>query len=166
MKKSRLLVLIIVLVLEFHFNFFAQAHVPAHSRSTWGLGLMIGDPSGVSARKWLSKERALDFGLAYSFNEYVVLMADYKWIFRDWIEDEFDTDHFHPTIGVGMSLSALDQSVTEEDSFYLGVRIPLGVEWVIPDTRVGVFIELTPLLQIVSSTEVDIMGTLGARYYF
>src|SRR5690242_4684738 len=46
-----------------------------------GLGVMLGEPTGLNAKYWLSDTRALQFGLAYSFGNYMALLGDYLFHF-------------------------------------------------------------------------------------
>ena len=54
----------------------------------FGAGIILGEPTGLSAKSWLSQQNAIDLGLAYSFRHrgYFHLHADYLWHFPDVIE--------------------------------------------------------------------------------
>jgi hypothetical protein len=53
----------------------------------FGLGIIAGEPTGISAKQWLSQRTALDLGLAWSFRHsgYFHVHADYLWHFPDAI---------------------------------------------------------------------------------
>ena len=65
--------------------------------------------------------------------------------------------------GVGAKLSIHDGSGDETE---FGIRIPVGlaVQWT--EYPVEVFAEIAPGIDITPSSEFDLMGGIGARFYF
>src|SRR5258708_2242053 len=49
----------------------------------FGLGVMLGEPTGLTLKSWTSGSTAFDVGVSYSFDHYVELLADYLWHFRN-----------------------------------------------------------------------------------
>ncbi len=47
----------------------------------------------------------------------------------------------------------------------LGARIPVGLQFNIPDTRLTAFFEVAPLLDLIPSTTFDVNGGLGIRIF-
>src|SRR5690242_7239277 len=45
----------------------------------FGVGLMLGEPTGVSVKKWLSRTTAFDLSLSYSFFSFFQITGDYLW---------------------------------------------------------------------------------------
>src|ERR1039457_238047 len=49
----------------------------------YGIGIILGEPSGLSGKYWLNSTNALDFGLGFSFtnfnNSRIQLNCDYLW---------------------------------------------------------------------------------------
>ena len=72
MRKTYILSVIISLFIISNLNFAQQ--------KGFGLGVVLGEPTGISAKYWLTSGGALDFGLGYSFtssNSVFDFYADY-----------------------------------------------------------------------------------------
>ncbi len=48
----------------------------------------------------------------------------------------------------------------------LGVRIPVGLNYLFANDPIGIFFEVAPVLDLVPSTRFDVNGGIGIRYYF
>ena len=149
-----------------------------------GLGIAFGEPSGISAKYWLnsladageSGGTALDGGLAYSFDSFVLVYADYLWHSSfDQARGSDFVQEIRPYLGVGAMLLLSSRTAGEVHSNYfdpgrtgagLGVRIPLGFEWLARSSRLGIFLEIDPGLVIVPATYAFVNGQVGLRFYF
>ena len=131
-----------------------------------GLGVTLGEPTGLSGKYWFSEKFAIDGGLSYSFDKYFILwggaLYHYTGGFPDIEEDV--GGRFRPYVGAGVGLGV--SSSDREDRMLLFVRFPLGIEWLIQDLPIGVFMEISAGLGLVPSTEALIYGGLGGRWYF
>ena len=138
----------------------AKAHGPGGSV---GLGVMVGDPSGLSLRYMpAGAPYALDFLLAYSWDDNVIVAADYKFLFPGlFSKTDAAGQHFHPFLGVGAVLSMANGA-----GDFLGLRVPVGLEWVIPRSQLALQLELAPGIGIIPSTDAFAMAGLAIRYYF
>jgi hypothetical protein len=125
-----------------------------------GVGLMIGEPTGISLKYWQSQRNAIDGGIAWSLGQYdaLHLHADYLWhsytVFDDVEEGELPVYY-----GIGGRLV-----LTDNDSV-LGLRVPVGMNYLFEEAPVGLFLELAPTLNLAPSTDFDIGGALGVRIY-
>ena len=138
----------------------------------FGLGFIIGEPTGISAKLWTSNINALDFGLGWSFGgdrigrydgtynggSRVHLHADYLWHSFDAIKA---TERFPLYYGIG---ARINTGAGYNSSF--AVRGVLGIAWLPHETPIDVFLEVVPSLQLTSSTGFGIDAGLGARYFF
>ena len=148
------------------FRFFAAVvlllssvpSVQAQEGSSFGLGILVGQPSGLVAKLWQGKTEALDFGLAYSFEGYFQVYGDYLYHFPDALA-KTHIQNLTPYVGVGGSFSAAT-------TVAVGIRIPVGVEWMPVNPSIGVFLELAPGIHVIPSTSGRIQGGVGVRYYF
>jgi len=142
----------------------------AHQNKPLGLGVVLGEPSGISARQWLSTDEALNFSLAYSLDKFLFASVDYTWQFSHILR--IQDAHLHPYIGVGAGIAfaggAQGSPFSGENSSSVGVgiRVPLGIEWIISGGRLGVFLEFVPGIGIVPGTFGFANGGVGIRYYF
>ena len=163
------------LALHSLFTTTAQAKVNVVSEGgPFGLGIVLGDPSAITARYDFSSEKAIDGGLSFFSNDWVLVYVDGLYKFNDGF------GHSHsffaqttPYIGAGAvivssSKSRHDRYFSGSDSanFALGIRVPLGAEWKPTRVPVGVFAEVSPGLVIIPGTYGFLQAGIGARYYF
>lgn len=131
-----------------------------HAREKgFGLGAILGEPTGLSAKLWTSPTTAFDAGLAYSFrrNGHIHVHVDYLWHFSHVISGP---ERFVPFVGLGGRLSG------GKSSGVLGVRFVGGLAWYPRDSPLEVFGELAPILDVIPATEFSANGGLGLRFYF
>jgi hypothetical protein len=138
----------------------------------FGLGVIIGEPTGISAKLWTSPVNALDFGFGWSvggdrigtyYGSYnggrrVHFHMDYLWHAFEAIHS---SEQFPLYYGVGGRLNngaGYDGSVA--------VRGVFGIAWLPHDLPIDVFLEIVPSLQLTSSTSFGIDAGFGARYFF
>jgi hypothetical protein len=126
-----------------------------------GMGIMVGEPAGVSGKVWISGRSAIDAGLCWSFYTGAVhLHADYLWhnfmIFRTG-EGKGKLPLY---MGVGGRVK-----VSEKDIF-IGVRVPIGLTYIFPGDRFDVFLEAAPVLNFLPGTGFEFNAAVGVRYFF
>lgn len=124
---------------------------PANSE----LGIIIGEPTGLSAKFWTGNLSAFDLGLAWSFSGQGSMHIHGDFLRHSY----FDS----PDLGLYYGLGA--RLLMREDP-KIGARIPLGLQYNIPESRLALFFELAPMLDLVPSSSFDINGGLGLRYFF
>lgn len=124
---------------------------------TTGLGIMIGEPSGVTLKSWFNSNNSVDIGLAWSLsgNDDIYLHADYQWY--QWLDVEKGNLAF--SYGIG------GRAIFSNDTF-VGARIPLGLTYLAPEAPLEFFLEVAPVLNLIPDTDGDADGGIGVRYYF
>jgi hypothetical protein len=151
--------------------FLLAAGTSAQERR-FGLGVILGEPTGVSAKLWVSPLKAFDFGLGWSvggdrISDYnggynggsrVHFHMDYLW---HWFEAIHSTERFPLYTGIG---GRINTGAGYDNSG--AVRGVLGIEWLPHNAPIDVFLELVPSLEVVPSTGFGIDAALGARFYF
>lgn len=153
-----------LLLIAFALLFSAQ-QATAQSKK-FGLGLMLGEPTGISAKLWTTNSNALVFGLGWSTyhpryddnGSRIHFHLDYLWHYFDAIRSE-ENFAFHYGIGARFK----DRG---GDNGSLAIRGVGGLNWMPRDTPLDIFFELAPSLEITPSTGFAIDGALGARFYF
>lgn len=144
----------------------------AGSRGSFGLGVMLGEPTGLNAKYWMTRESALQFGLSYSFNNYFSLFGDYLYHFPAAFAATRGGSQFVPYVGVGLEAFFLNADshhgyyYGSNSSFDLGIRVPLGIEFIPRQTPLGIWVELAPGIGIVPGTFGFVQAVIGARFYF
>lgn len=140
------------------------------ARAEWlGLGVMLGEPTGLSAKTWLDKTHALDFGLAWSLSEHqgLHLHADYLIHNNTLLADADMPGGLAFYYGLGGRLQVRDDDDHgHDDDDKLGVRLPLGLDWTPPDTPLDIFLEIVPVVDLVPDTEAGFNGAIGVRFWF
>lgn len=127
----------------------------------WGLGIMLGEPTGLSAKYWLNENNALDFGLGYSFaytHSSISMHADYLYHLFDVIKSDY---RFPVYYGFGVRLR-----LVEGDDNLLGARGVAGIAWLSDNYPVDVFLEAAPVFVLFPKTSLYFDMSVGARYYF
>lgn len=123
----------------------------------FGIGIMIGEPTGLTIKKWMSDNTAFDIGAAWSLsdaNEALHLHSDF--LLHNWFEDNPNLAFYY---GIGT------RTILDDDA-KLGIRIPLGLNYVFEHGPFDVFVEAVPILDIAPDTEFAGNGAVGFRFYF
>jgi hypothetical protein len=141
------------------FIFFA-APINAQNKA-FGIGLMIGQPTGFTAKNWMNGNNALDFALGFSFaRNYsgVNMHSDYLWHSYNAIQS---SEKFVLYYGPGLSLRT-----GKNGNGQFGIRGELGLEWMSHSAPIDVFIEIAPVFNFIATTGFNVDAGFGARYYF
>ena len=152
MKKKYILSVVVSLFIISNLNFAQQ--------KGFGLGVVLGEPTGISAKFWLTPGTALDFGLGYSFtssNSVFDFYVDYVFHNSNMINSE---ENFVVYYGPGARLKI------KESTSRLGIRGVIGILWLPHGTNFDVFVEVAPILDIIPATKFDFSGGIGGRYFF
>jgi len=137
------------------------------SRKT-GLGIVIGEPTGLSGKFWLDQAgqaNAVDVGFAYSFGEFGILMGNYLMHKPGFfgLGSEF-AKNLVAYYGAGGVLYF--GASKKRNSAGLGFRVPFGAEWLAPSDPIGVGLEVAPGVRLVPDTNLILHIGLTFRYYF
>jgi hypothetical protein len=150
---------------------FSSHNLKAQSRK-FGLGVIVGEPTGLSAKLWTSNKNALAFGLGWSVEGYRFNGFDRAYdnatrthIHIDYLWHSFyaisSNGQFPLFYGVGGRINT-----GPEYNGTFGVRGVIGIAWQPRDTPLDIFIEVVPTLNLISSTGFGIDAGIGARYFF
>ena len=125
----------------------------------FGMGIILGEPTGLSAKLWTSGDNAFDFAAAWSFkgDGHLLLQADYVWHFFNLMP--VSPGKLPLYIGIG-------GRVVLADDPRFGIRIPIGIDYLFADAPIDVFLELVPILDLSPETDIGVGGGIGIRYWF
>ena len=135
----------------------AHAQPGTETGGTFGLGAMLGEPSGVSVKIWNNQRSAFGIGAAWSLTgdeESLYMNADY--LIHDWFTD---TENLAFYYGLGGRIIFTDDP-------NIGVRVPLGLNFVFDEIPFDLFVEAAPILDVSPDVELAGNGAAGIRYYF
>ncbi len=123
------------------------------------IGVVLGEPSGLSFKSWTDWNTAFDIGLAWSFKRegYLNIHADY--LFHNFGFFEIDNDRMPLYFGFG-------GRVRLENDTRIGARFVIGAEYYHEEFPVGFFFELAPIFDIIPETEFDMNAGIGVRILF
>ena len=164
MKKNILFTIVLGLMMIFAKPITAQDH-------GFGMGIILGEPTGLSAKAWTSTDNAFDFAIAWSFNNYhhdnnnndfdndgdVLLQADYVWHFFKAISVSSGKLPIYVGIGARVVLA---------DNPSFGIRIPVGLDYLFADAPIDIFLEIVPIMDLSPETDFGVGGGIGIRYWF
>lgn len=119
------------------------------------LGVVLGEPTGVSIQVWQSGRTSIDGALAWSLgrNDKIHIHADYL------KHDQLSVDRGSLTFFYGIGARAI-----LADDARFGARIPVGLHYIIPDSRITLFFEVAPIFDLMPATDFDVNGGIGVRY--
>jgi len=137
---------------------FFLSNINAQSKGI-GLGLIIGEPTGISFKYWTGSTTAFDAALAWSFIDEGAFHIHGDYIFHNMrlISVPEGTLPFY--YGIGARIKTANDTK-------LGVRVPLGLAYLFSNAPVDIFIEVVPILDLMPKTDFSINAAIGARYFF
>lgn len=153
MKKSLLLISFLILFLCGQATLYAAQN---NRPGRFGLGLILGSPTGISAKYWLDKTHALDAALGFGD---MSIHADYLWHRWDMLPQ--------PQSGKLATYWGLGAEVKDKrKDTEFGVRAVGGIAYNFPRHPVDVFLEVVPVLELSPNAGIGVGAGLGVRYYF
>lgn len=147
------------------------------ANKTFGLGILIGDPTALSGKYFYDSSKAFDFGVGavryWRGRDGLHLHADHLWHPVSLVSAEaFELPLY---LGVGLRLFSFDERYDGEDyddALALGVRVPFGIAFDFNETPIDIFIEIAPVVDVFvrdyrdDSLYFDVQGGIGIRYWF
>jgi hypothetical protein len=134
-----------------------------------GLGVIVGEPTGFSLKKWLNDRDAIDAAAAWSFseNDSFQLHADYLRHKHELLKAPTLPGELLVYFGAGARIIFKESNGRgeDDDDTFVGIRIPLGITYLFVETPVDIFAEIVPILDIAPETDLDINAAIGIRYY-
>lgn len=147
------------------------------ANKTFGLGLILGAPSGLSGKYFLGPDTAIDFGIGFLGCCYhrgrggLHLHGDFLWHPISLVS----ADAFELPFYVGVGLRFWDFNDNDyDDGDAIGIRVPFGLAFDFNDIPIDIFVELVPVFDFFfgydcngcNSAGFDFDGAVGFRYYF
>ena len=125
----------------------------------FGLGLMIGEPTGISCKGWLTNSGAIQLGIGYpslASSHGTALSVEYL-----WHSHVFRSHEYLPLFyGLGGIFGA------SSGSNLVGARGVFGIAWWPRRSSIDVFLQLTPTIYLRPTTDFEFDFGFGVRYFF
>jgi hypothetical protein len=130
--------------------------------SNFGLGVIVGEPTGISAKLWMSRRTAVDGAVAWSFEKHAGVHLHGDFLVHDYSLIKVSKGRLPLYYGIGGRIKTWE----DERDDNVGVRIPVGLEYLFDTAPFDLFVEVVPILDLAPETELNLNAALGARYYF
>jgi len=126
----------------------------------FGLGLVVGTPTGPTIEYKLSSHTAIDaaLGIDLFVDRHVYVQGDFLFLLPDLIGD--GSVALVPYLGPGVFVADFKGGAG------FGVRGPFGLNLDFTRAPVEIFVEISLGLQLVHDVHLGVGGALGFRYYF
>jgi hypothetical protein len=127
----------------------------------FGLGVIVGEPTGLSLKAWQTNRTALDFAAAWSFVEdgSVHLHGDILRHRYSAIEVEDRNLPFYYGIGARVKMAE------DGGDPRFGIRFPLGLDFLFNNDPLDLFVEAVPILDVSPESDVSLNASVGMRYW-
>jgi hypothetical protein len=140
----------------------AEAAAVSPAKGLFGIGVVLGEPSGVSGKYWLSKYRAVDGAFGYSFGDRFRFSMDYLVHTDALLSEDFS---FYYGIGGAISGGRGYIAKPRPGDFALGARGVIGVSHFFKRAPLDAFLELAPIIFIAPPLGLSMDFCFGIRVY-
>jgi len=138
---------------------FGGAAPAAAQGEHFGLGFILGEPTGICGKYWLSQTEAMDWAAAWSFVDEKALNLQLDYVIHDF-------GVFHVSRGALPLYYGIGGRLKFEDDSRLGLRGVLGLDYLFAQHPVDVFVEIAPLVDLAPKTDFGLSGAIGMRIFF
>ncbi len=131
----------------------------AHAQdSLIGYGLILGEPTGISAKGWLNGSLAVSAALAWSVVEQDRFQVQSDLLWHNLRLMTFAGTPFPLFAGVGTL-------VRFGDSYHFGIRVPAGGIFLIKPLGLDISVEVAPKYEILQNRGFGLDAGMSVRYY-
>jgi hypothetical protein len=126
----------------------------------FGLGVIVGEPTGISMKGWMTGSSAIDAGIAWSFSHETTFHIHVDYLLHSFkvISEDGRLPLYY---GIG---GRIKTGGSQKDR--VGVRGVIGVAYFFSDAPLDAFIEVAPILDLSPEVDVQFNGGIGIRYFF
>ena len=140
----------------------------SHAQGSFGVGLILGEPTGISWKYKLNRRNAFDGAIGISPFDRMRLQVDYLWMSRP-----FNDQSFIFSYGVGMAVGFGERYVTGRRGVFgsfasdagFAARVPLSLTYDIPRSPVELGFEIAPLIIFGPNSGFGMDGGILIRFY-
>jgi hypothetical protein len=151
----------------------AHASAEGTEKGSLGVGIVIGEPTGIAAKLYLQDDQAIQAALGFTFvSGGFQAQADY--VFHPWILEEREAFTLPAYIGPGVRVMQHRAGRDGDDDFRIGARAVAGLLFDFKEIPLDVFVEVAGVLEYrfgsqdekINGVGLALNGGLGGRYYF
>jgi hypothetical protein len=142
------------------------------ANKTFGLGLELGTPVGLTGKYFISGDRAIDFGVGDSYSYFGRSGLN---VYGDYLFHPVSlasTEDFELPLYIGLGARFWDFAATgTSNAVAIGFRVPVGISFDFNNVPIDTFIQLAPVLDFFANYDphtvyLDFDFTVGIRYWF
>lgn len=134
---------------------------PTASADSFGLGIILGEPTGVSFKIGRTGRNAIDGAVAWSMSGDNDLHLQGDWLYNDF--DLIPVGKGQLPFYVGIGGRVRFREGRDDD---IGIRIPVGLNYIFDSSPFDAFFEIVPILDLAPDTEFDLNAAIGGRFFF
>ena len=160
MNYSKLITLSVIIL------FLAAACFPGSLRGTTGVGIILGEPTGLSLKfDSFPLINNACMGIAWSFSGYLHLHCDY-WFMNPSLQTSGNQFNWYLGLGVKfLFYSSGGNNRNNTTGLGMGARVPVGLQYYL-EKEWELFAELVPGIRFFPATDFDLDIGIGIRYHF
>ncbi len=162
MKQVRLSILVVSVIAVALASISPQAkgQIAPIDAGDMELGILLGEPTGLSWKYWTTGNAAIDLGVAWSFGDGGNFHLHGDYLFHNFDFFEVDSGSLPIYVGIGGRVRL------EDDDSRVGLRVAIGLEYILESNPFSFFFEVAPIVDFLPETEADVNGGIGVRYIF
>jgi hypothetical protein len=126
----------------------------------FGLGIIAGEPTGISAKFWTGAKTGIDMAAAWSVEHDNLFNFHVDYLLHDYGIFKVNKGRMALYYGIG------GRFVDTRGEASLGVRVPVGIDYLFATSPLDLFVEVVPVLNLSPDTDLDFDGGLGIRFWF
>jgi hypothetical protein len=121
-----------------------------------GIGLIFIEPTGLTAKAWLSRSTALQGAVGWSPEKDNRLQISADFLFFNYPLQSDRNVNLDLYLGIG-------GKIVFRDNDQAGFRFPIGVDFLLRKAPLNFFFEIVPTFDL---SEIKLFGAIGFRYLF
>lgn len=132
-----------------------------YAQGDLGVGLSLGNPTGLSVKYWLDDTEAIGGGLGWALSGHddFQVHADYLVHRFDIVGTEEEAGRAPLYYGIGARIK------DERHDTAFGIRIPLGISYMFAEQPFDLFAEIVPVVDLAPDVDLDLDIAIGFRFY-
>ncbi len=124
-----------------------------------GVGIILGEPTGLSGKLWLTEKTAVDGAVAWSMWDGGAMHIHADFLVHSFNLINVSQGQLPLYFGIGARVRLANDPM-------VGVRVPVGLAYLFGSAPIDVFLELVPILDLVPATAFHFNSAIGIRYFF
>ncbi len=125
----------------------------------FGVGIILGEPTGISAKLWLTEKTAIDGGVAWSMWNESALNIHADFLVHSFNLINVSQGQLPLYFGIGARVKLANDPL-------VGVRVPVGLAYLFGSAPLDIFLEVVPILDLIPGTYFHFNSAIGVRYFF